>query len=153
MTPDIRLTDQPLDVAAATAAVNTPDAGGIDIFLGTTRAETHTERGGLVALEYHAYPEMAMAEMQKLAVRAAAQWPVQRVAIWHRLGTVEVGAPSVIIAVSTPHRAESFAACQFIIDELKKSVPLWKKELYTREAHWQGGVEGRESSEEKLGQP
>jgi molybdopterin synthase catalytic subunit len=135
---DIRLTNYPLDVEAAVKAVSTPECGGIDVFLGSTRAEKHPEHGDLVALEYHAYPEMALAEMRKLATRAAAQWPVQRVAVWHRTGAVPIGAPSVIIAVSCPHRAEAFAACQFLIDELKKTVPVWKKELYTREARWQG---------------
>jgi molybdopterin synthase catalytic subunit len=150
---DIRLSNFPLDVAAAVEAVSTPAAGAIDLFLGVTRAERLPDtgakapaagagdgRGGgseLMALEYHAYPEMAMSEMRKLAVRAAEQWPILRVVLWHRLGAVPVGAASVIIAVSCPHRGEAFAACQFLIDELKKSVPLWKKELYTRETRWQ----------------
>jgi molybdopterin synthase catalytic subunit len=135
---DIRLTNYPLDVQAAVEAVTSPDAGAIDLFLGTTRAEKHPEHGDLLALEYHAYPEMALAEMRKLATRASAHWPIQRVALWHRTGAVPVGAPSVIIAVSCPHRAEAFAACQFLMDELKKSVPLWKKELYKGQAQWQG---------------
>lgn len=152
---DIRLSNFPLDVAAAVDAVRTPAAGAIDLFLGVTRAEKLPEAsatgtaaagtigggggggGELMALEYHAYPEMAISEMRKLALRAAEQWPLLRAVIWHRLGAVPVGAASVLIAVSCPHRAEAFAACQFLIDELKKSVPLWKKELYTREARWQ----------------
>jgi len=135
---DIRLTDYPLDVAAAVAAVTCAEAGGIDVFVGTTRAQEHAEQGKLVALEYHAYPEMALAEMRKIAKRTTDQWPVQRMVIWHRLGAVSIGGASVVIAVSCPHRGEAFAACQFAIDELKKSVPLWKKEMYARETRWQG---------------
>jgi len=135
---DIRLMDTPLDVAAAVAAVTCAEAGGIDLFLGTTRAEVHAQHGKLVALEYHAYPEMALAEMRKIADQAAKQWPVTRLVIWHRLGAVPVGGASVLIAIACPHRGEAFAACRFVIDELKKSVPLWKKELYTQESRWQG---------------
>jgi molybdopterin synthase catalytic subunit len=134
---NLRLVDAALDVDAAVQAVTHPDAGGIDVFLGTTRAENDPERGALVALEYHAYPEMALAEMHKLAQAAAGRWPIVRAALWHRVGTVAVGQPSVIIAVSCPHRGEAFDACRFLINELKKSVPLWKKELYTHEARWQ----------------
>jgi len=136
--PSIQFTRTPLDIAAALQAVNTPDAGGIDIFLGTTRAESHPDAGSLLRLDYDAYEEMALAQMHKLADRAHQRWPITRLVLWHRLGPVAVGEPSVIIAVSCPHRSEAFDACRFLIDELKKDVPIWKKEVYENQARWQG---------------
>jgi molybdopterin synthase catalytic subunit len=138
---DIRLERGPLDVAAAVAAVTLPEAGGIDLFLGTTRREADPQRGDLIALDYHAYDEMAVRELRRLAEQARARWPVQRLAVWHRLGPVAVGEASVIVAASCPHRAEAFDACRFVIDELKKSVPIWKKEHYTRDSRWQGDAD------------
>jgi molybdopterin synthase catalytic subunit len=135
--PDIRLLTTPLDPAAAIASISSPDAGGINVFLGTTRNEIHPTMGPLLHLDYHAYDEMALAELRKLADQAHAQWPIHKIAIHHRLGPVPIGQPSVIIAVSSPHRAESFAACRFLIDQLKQTVPIWKKEVYAHSAHWQ----------------
>lgn len=134
---DIRLFDAPLNAADAVTAVTCPQAGGIDLFLGTTRAETHPQLGELIALDYHAYPEMALTEMRRIADRAASQWPITRMVIWHRLGMVPVGESSVLIAVSCPHRGDAFEACRFVIDELKKTVPLWKKERFARDTRWQ----------------
>jgi molybdopterin synthase catalytic subunit len=136
----IRITSDPLDVAAAVQAVTCPEAGGIDVFAGATRAEVHPDLGRLLALDYEAYEPMAAAEIGRLLAQARARWPIVRAAVWHRTGRVAVGAPSVVIAVSTPHRAEAFAACQFLIDELKKSVPIWKKEVYESSSRWKGEV-------------
>lgn len=142
----ISLTRLPLDIAAATAQVCAPEAGGIALFLGTTRAESrsadepqspHDPSGALVALDYHAYDEMALAQMRRLAQEAQRRWPVRRLVLWHRLGLVNVGEASVLVAVACPHRGEAFAACQFVIDELKKSVPIWKKEIYRGHQRWQ----------------
>jgi molybdopterin synthase catalytic subunit len=138
MQSSILLSPTPLDVAAAAAFVTHPEAGGIALFLGTTRAERHDTLGRLVHLDYHAYPEMAEKEMRRLLQLAEAQWPMQAAAIHHRLGVVAVGEASVAIAVSTAHRADAFAACRYLIDELKKTVPIWKKEHYARSAKWQG---------------
>ena len=132
------LTDHPLDAAAAVAYGARPDAGGIALFLGTTRRESHPQCGELLHLEYHAYPEMAEKEMGRLVALAAAQWPLLAAALHHRVGEVKVGEASVAIAVATGHRADAFAACRYLIDELKKSVPIWKKEQYERSAKWQG---------------
>ena len=145
-TVDIGLTREKLDVAAAVARVTSSSAGGIAVFLGTTRAETASEAMGganqsddeLVALDYHAYEEMAVREIQKYVAEARRRWPVDHTAVWHRLGEVHVGEPSVIIAVSCAHRGEAFAACQFLIDTLKQSAPIWKREVYRRTSRWQG---------------
>lgn len=120
----------PLSPAMAVRLVTDPSAGGIDVFLGTTRAETNPEGRPLIALDYEAYLEMAEQQLRDLAREARAQWPIIKLAILHRIGRVEVGEPSVIIAVSTPHRAESFEACRWIIDALKKTAAIWKKEVW-----------------------
>ena len=134
----IRLVDEPLEAGEAVSAVNCAKAGGIDVFIGTTRAERHPEAGDLLRLDYEAYPEMAVSQMEKLAAQARAKWPIVRLAIWHRIGAVAVGDPSVVIAVSCPHRGDAFEACRYLIDELKKAVPIWKKEVYAGRARWQG---------------
>jgi molybdopterin synthase catalytic subunit len=144
---NIALTHNPLDVAAAVAEVTSPDAGGIALFLGTTRAELASAAepatqvpspNQLLGLEYYAYDEMALAEMHKIVEEAKRRWPIRGMVVRHRLGMVKVGEASVVIAVSCPHRGEAFAACQFVIDELKKTVPIWKKELFANGQHWQG---------------
>jgi molybdopterin synthase catalytic subunit len=137
---DIRLFNGPLDAAAAIAFVTSPDAGGIDVFIGTTRSETHPQAGALTHLDYHAYDEMALKELHKLVRRAREQWPLHGIALWHRLGPVAVGEASVVIAVSCPHRADAFAACRFLIDTLKETVPIWKKEVYAGGEQWQAGA-------------
>ncbi|HUO06719.1 MAG TPA: molybdenum cofactor biosynthesis protein MoaE [Phycisphaerae bacterium] len=141
----IRLVNEPLDAGAAVAAVSCAEAGGIDLFVGTTRAESDPQdggRGALLRLDYEAYPEMALAQMEKLVQRARERWPIARAVVWHRTGAVAVGEASVVIAVSCPHRAEAFESCRFLIDELKKAIPIWKKEVYEGEARWQGESAG-----------
>ena len=137
---DIALTPEPLDVAAATARVTCPEAGGIAVFLGTTRAEAapDSKDGNLLALDYHAYEEMALTQLKKLSDAARQRWPIQRAIIWHRLGKVAVGESSVIVAVSCPHRDAAFSACAWLMDELKKIAPIWKQEIYQGAQRWQG---------------
>ncbi|WP_437187730.1 molybdenum cofactor biosynthesis protein MoaE [Planctomicrobium sp. SH668] len=106
--------------------VTTPQAGAVILFLGTVRELTQGRR--TLALDYEAYPEMAVKVMSKIADEACAQWPVSRLAMVHRLGRLELTETSVAIAVSSPHRQDAYAASQYLIDELKKRVPVWKKE-------------------------
>ena len=142
---DICLQREPLDPAAAVARVTCPEAGGIALFLGTTRAEKgdpspaagSANPGQLVALEYQAYVEMAQTQIRRLAAVAVARWPIWRIVVWHRIGEVKIAEPSVIIAVSCPHRGEAFDACEFLIDELKKIAPIWKREIYEHDSRWQ----------------
>jgi molybdopterin synthase catalytic subunit len=129
--PWISLSDTPLDAAAAVAFVTDPRAGGIGVFLGTTRAEPRADGVELVALDYEAYPEMAEAQLRSLGDRAARRWPILKLAVLHRTGRVPLGEPSVVIAVSTPHRAEAFEACRWLIDTLKAEVAVWKKEVWS----------------------
>jgi molybdopterin synthase catalytic subunit len=131
----IAISPEPLSPADAIAFVSDDNAGAVDVFLGTTRAERNASGQDLVALDYEAYAEMAVAQMNDIARRVRDQWSVLRCAILHRIGRVPVAQPSVVIAVSTPHRADSFAACRFVIDTLKKEVTIWKKEV------WAGGDE------------
>lgn len=131
----IQLQAEPLENARVTQFVSVPEAGGIAIFLGTTRAEQSPQHGDLVALDYEAYEEMARQQMQDLARCARQRWPICRLAILHRIGRVALAEPSVIIAVSSAHRAEAFDACRWIIDTLKAEVTIWKKEV------WEGGGE------------
>lgn len=124
----IQLTEAPLDVAAADAFLRTPAAGGIDLFVGTTRRWTAGRQ--TVRLAYEAYGAMAAKTMRALAAEAAERWPVQRVAVLHRLGEVPPPEASVVIGVACAHRAEAFAACRWLIDTLKVQVPIWKREHY-----------------------
>jgi molybdopterin synthase catalytic subunit len=126
----ILLTPEPLALAPAVSQVTDPSAGGIAIFLGTTRAETNNDGQTLLALDYDAYPEMVRVQLADLAGRARDRWHISRLAILHRTGRVAVGEPSVLIAVSTPHRAEAFEVCQWLIDTLKSEAAIWKKEIW-----------------------
>lgn len=115
---------------SAIAQVTAPTAGGIAVFLGCTRAEKSLDGRELLALDYEAYSEMALKQMQDLARRAREKWPIIKLALLHRVGRVGLGEPSVLIAVSTPHRGEAFEACRWLIDTLKKDVAIWKKEVW-----------------------
>jgi len=104
--------------------------GGIVTFEGATRAEIDSTHGKLVRLDYEAYDGMALREMRSLADTAINRWKAGRVAIVHRLGPVAPGESSVMIAVACPHRGEAFDACRWIIDMLKKDVPIWKRDVF-----------------------
>jgi molybdopterin synthase catalytic subunit len=127
----IEIVPDDLRVETAVKLVTDPRAGGIDVFLGTTRAEKSDDGRELLALDYEAYEEMATDQLRKLAQRARQKWPIIKLAILHRTGRVKLGEASVIIAVSTPHRADAFEACRFIIDQLKVDVAIWKKEVWS----------------------
>ncbi|MBW2272725.1 MAG: molybdenum cofactor biosynthesis protein MoaE [Deltaproteobacteria bacterium] len=125
---------QPLDPAEVTQRVAGPDAGGVVSFVGNVRDQA---RGRAIKyLEYEAYPEMAEREMQKIADEAATRWPGTRVAIAHRMGHLEIGEAAVVIVAASPHRAEAFEACRYAIDTLKRTVPIWKKEVATDGEYW-----------------
>ena len=129
--PDrIALQAEPLEVGAALEFVADAEAGGINAFLGTTRAEAGPDGRRLTALDYEAYSEMALQQMRDLARQAREQWPIVRLALLHRVGRVPVGRPSVLVAVSSPHRAEAFEACRWLIDTLKSELTIWKKEIW-----------------------
>lgn len=122
----ISLTHSPIDYQALTESVRSMQAGAVVLFLGTVREMTQGRR--TVALDYEGYPQMAEAKMAELEATARSRWPVVELGIVHRLGRLALGDISVAIAVSCPHRAQAFEAGQFLIDELKVSVPIWKQE-------------------------
>jgi MoaE-MoaD fusion protein len=130
------LTDQPLSLDAAVDEVRNARAGAIATFTGTVRNES---RGREVRyLEYEAYAEMATGVMSQLTAKLKELYDVHEIAIHHRTGRVEIGDASVVIAVSAPHRHDALAACKDAIDELKETVPLWKKEVYEGGEEWVG---------------
>jgi molybdopterin synthase catalytic subunit len=131
MNLSVSLTHAPIDVAGIVAHVTSPEAGAVVLFLGTTRAVTDGRE--TLRLDYEAYGEMAQRRLGELAEEAARRWPVVACAIVHRLGTVPPAEPSVAVAVSTPHRQDAFEAGKWLIDTLKESVPIWKRE------HWADG--------------
>ena len=131
-----RLSAEPLDPAGVIAAVADERAGGIAVFVGTTRVQS---RGRTVLhLDYEAYEGMAEQVMEELAADLGRTYDLCGVAIAHRVGRVGIGEPSVVIAVSSPHRGDALAACKDCIDRLKETVPLWKKEVYEGGEEWIG---------------
>ncbi len=132
-----RVVDTPLSPDAIAAEVDDPGAGGIVIFSGVVRNET----GGrpVKFLEYEAHAPMAEAKLREIGETVRGRWPgIRRVAMLHRVGRLEIGESSVLIAVSAAHRGEAFAACQYAIDTLKRTVPVWKKEHFEDGEVWVG---------------
>ncbi|MBO9640864.1 MAG: molybdenum cofactor biosynthesis protein MoaE [Siphonobacter aquaeclarae] len=130
----IAVTDQPIDIQACLDAVQSERAGAVDVFIGTVR--NHNNARSVVRLEYESFDSMAIRKMTELAEEAARRWPVEKIAIVHRKGVLFIGDVAVVIAVATPHRAESFEACRWVIDTLKQVVPIWKKEIYDDGEEW-----------------
>ena len=131
---NILLSEKPLDVKHCTEFVQRPDCGGINVFIGTVR--NNTKGRGVTRLEFEAYAPMAISEMRKIAEEACRRWDVQRIAVHHRTGVLDIGEIPVVISVACPHRKASFEACQFVIDTLKETVPIWKKEVYEDGQIW-----------------
>ena len=131
-----RLTSQPLSLDEAVREVQRDEAGAVATFTGTVR---NRSRGrDVLSLEYEAYEGMAEQTMADLAAELQRRYDVCEIAIHHRVGRVEIGDASVVIAVSAPHRADALAACREAIDTLKQTVPLWKKEVYEGGEEWIG---------------
>jgi len=131
-----RLSELPLSLDDAVREVASDEAGAIATFSGTTRA--HSRGREVVRLEYEAYEGMAEAEMERIAAKLQERHSLIAVAIHHRVGVVGIGETSVVIAVSSAHRASALAACAEAIDTLKETVPLWKKEIYVGGEEWIG---------------
>lgn len=131
-----RLSQEPLSLQGAVDEVRSEDAGGIATFVGTTRRRSRGR--DVLRLEYEAYEGMAEKVMEDLAAELKRRHDLCEVAIHHRVGQVEIGETSVVIAVSAPHRTDALVACREAIDELKVSVPLWKKEVYEGGEEWIG---------------
>src|SRR5437764_1671622 len=137
MDPLIQLTREPLNRDALIASVADPSVGGIVVVEGVVR--NHARGKQIRYLEYDVYPEMAEQQIRAIVAVAQQRWDVEHIAVAHRFGRIEIGEASVIIVVATPHRAEAFEACRYIIDTLKTTVPIWKKEVAMNGEEW---VEG-----------
>ena len=133
----ILLVHNPIDADALIDHVRTGGDGAIVTFDGCVRNQSHGRP--TLYLDYEAYESMALAKMQEIAAEVRAKFAIDRVAIAHRLGRLEIGETSVFIAVSAPHRAAAFDACRYAIDTLKRSVPIWKKEYFEDGAVWADG--------------
>lgn len=134
MVTQIKLSVSTLNVQACADWVMSPEVGGIDLFIGTVRNATKGKP--VIRLEFEAYEKMAVSEMEKIAQQAFDKWPVQKILIHHRTGVLQIGEIPVIIAVAAPHRAAAFDACRYIIDTLKQTVPIWKKEIFADGEVW-----------------
>jgi MoaE-MoaD fusion protein len=135
--PHTRIVREPINSALIAAEIKAPEDGAVVVFDGIVR--NHSRGRGTRYLEYSAYEPMAAAELEKLAQAALANYPVRDVRIVHRLGRLEIGESSVLIVVSSAHRAAAFDAARWIIDTLKKTVPIWKKEFFADGAVWADG--------------
>ncbi len=133
----ILLVDKTIDADALGSHVRSGADGAIVTFDGCVRNQSHGRP--TLYLDYEAYESMALAKMREIAAEAHTKFPIDRVAIAHRLGRLEIGETSVFIAVSAAHRAAAFDACRYIIDTLKRSVPIWKKEYFEDGAVWADG--------------
>ena len=121
------LTRRPIDPAALLAAVSDAALGGAALFLGTVRRGS--QDGPVASIEYTAYEDMVVAEVDRILAEARQRWPDGRVAACHRLGIIPAGEASIAIAAAMPHRADAFAACRYVIEEVKKRLPVWKREI------------------------
>jgi len=121
------LTRSPISLDTLLGEVSAPEHGGTCVFLGTVR--NGPDEQGVTAIEYSAYEEMVEVEFGRLLEDAGARWPEARVAVRHRLGVIPSGEASIAIAAAAPHRAQAFEACRFVIEEVKRRIPVWKKEL------------------------
>lgn len=131
---EVKLLAETLDIEYCINAVQDAACGGIDVFIGTVRNQTKGKE--VKRLEFEAYEPMAVKEMKKLAEQAQEKWAVQKVVVHHRTGVLQVGDVPVIIAVSAAHRDAAFDACRYIIDTLKETVPIWKKEVFADGEVW-----------------
>jgi MoaE-MoaD fusion protein len=133
----LELTDQPLKAEALSTIVMRPSDGGLVVFSGVVR--NHSEDRAVRYLVYEAYREMALAKLEQVQRETLERWPMANVAMAHRLGRMEIGETSVIVAASAPHRAEAFSAGRYAIDRLKEIVPIWKKEFFEEGESWPEG--------------
>ncbi len=135
----IKITRDPIDVSAVTDSVADDGSGATVLFLGTVRDHSN-ETSQVSEMYYEAYTEMAEAALKEIEDEAIRRWKLKKFVAIHRVGAMQVGEVSVAIAVSAEHRKEAFEACQYAIDTIKKTVPLWKKEISGSGSRWVKGV-------------
>ncbi|RLD22897.1 MAG: molybdenum cofactor biosynthesis protein MoaE [Bacteroidetes bacterium] len=130
----VHITNLPIDTEKVINLVKTDSSGAVNVFIGTVRNSTKNKE--VVGLEFESYESMAVKEIDKIITEAKNRWPINEMAIYHRTGMLDIGDVPVVIAVSTPHRQQGFEACQFAIDTLKETVPIWKKEIFADGEEW-----------------
>jgi molybdopterin synthase catalytic subunit len=138
---DIGISGEPLDLAAATSSVADPECGGIAVFVGTVRetaAAGGSEGKRVIRLDYEAHPALAPERLEEIARDACSKWDLRRVVAFHRTGACELGEPTVVVACAAPHRADALEACRWMIDTIKATVPIWKREVYADGSSWIG---------------
>lgn len=131
---EVKISSTPLSLDDCMQKAANPSCGGIVSFVGTARDKTDGRR--VLRLEFEAYETMAISEMDKIARDASSRWPIDSLIIHHRDGAVQAGETAVIIVASAERRDAAFQACRYAIDELKKRVPIWKKEVFADGAEW-----------------
>ncbi|MBI2170885.1 MAG: molybdenum cofactor biosynthesis protein MoaE [Chloroflexi bacterium] len=139
----ILLTREPLNPKTITRSVEDQGNGAVVTFLGVTRNQT--DGRGVLYLEYEAYPSMAEKMLARIALEVEAQWGIRRCSIAHRFGRLEIGEVSLVVAIGSPHRAQAFTACAYVVDRIKEHVPIWKKEFFVDGEVWVG-MEGRHAT-------
>jgi molybdopterin synthase catalytic subunit len=135
--PHVSIVHERINAHATVTDLERPEDGALVVFDGMVRNNSRGRR--TMYLHYEAYEEMALEQMRALAAKALADFAIRDVAIVHRLGRLEVGESSVLIAVASAHRAAAFEACRWLIDTLKKTIPIWKKEFFEDGAVWADG--------------
>lgn len=130
----VAVVNTPLDIEALHAEVADAGAGATLAFVGTVRNEKQTRR--VTHIDYQAYETMAVRRLHEIATEVVGRWPVRRIVLVHRIGTLVVGDASIAIVLSTPHRADGFEALRFAIESVKRDVPIWKKEHFEDGAVW-----------------
>jgi molybdopterin synthase catalytic subunit len=130
----IEIVSSSIDTQRIIKAAESSEAGAVNVFIGTVRSKTSGKQ--VIRLEYEAYEPMAVKEIEKIIESAKKKWLIKNYAISHRVGNLLIGELAVVVAISTAHRKESFEACEFIIDSLKHTVPIWKKEIFENGEEW-----------------
>lgn len=131
------ITQDPLDPKALVDFVRRDESGAVALFYGVVRNTSEDRR--VLYLEYDAYPSMAVKKMREVAQEVRGHWPITEIAVAHRIGRLEIGETSLLVAVSSSHRREAFEACHYAVDRIKQIVPVWKKEVWESGEAW---VEG-----------
>ncbi len=134
----VRISNRPIKPEAVLDDVRTPHAGGIVTFVGTVRSSSQGLR--VSGMELEAAIDLAEKDLRRITIVAGKRHSLSKVSIVHRIGKLKIGDVIVVIAVSSPHRADAFAACKFMIDELKKTTPIWKKEFIGKKGTWVEGA-------------
>ena len=136
--PRILITTKPLDTESVTKLVKSTSNGSVVTFEGTTRNETNGRK--VVRLEYEAYPEMAEKTFQQIFDEVLSRWGLSNVAVAHRIGRLELGETSLLVAVAAPHRSEAFSITMYVVERIKEIVPIWKKEFFEDGSVWVGSA-------------